>query len=231
MGDPGLLPISGADIRYEPRPWPFAEAHAAEIEAHWRRRRAEQPRLFNGGVLLLGAWSLAGGRISGACFATDFKSFLYWRETGAPDRSVADFFAAAALHSREGWLIVGRMGAHTANRGRAYPPCGSLHPDDIRDGRIDLDGSLLREVAEETGLRLDIRDFAAPVLVRDGARLVYMRPIVLDRPAAEIVSEAERFLREQDEPELAEILVVKGPEDIEPTMPGFAAAYIRHAFA
>ena len=231
MGDPGLLPISGADIRFEPRAWPFAEAHVAEIEAHWRRRRAEQPRLYNGGVLLLGDWSLADGLVTGACFATDFKSFLYWRENGAPDRSVADFFAAAALHSREGWLIVGRMGAHTANRGRIYPPCGSLHPDDVRDGRIDLDGSILREVAEETGFRLTIRDFDAPMLVRDGARLVYMRRIVLDRPAAGLVAEIERFLREQEEPELAEVLVVKGPQDIEPTMPGFAATYVHHAFA
>jgi hypothetical protein len=69
------------------------------------------------------------------------------------------------------------------------------------------------------------------MLVRDGARLVYMRRIVLDRPAAGLVAEIERFLREQEEPELAEVLVVKGPQDIEPTMPGFAAAYIRHAFA
>ena len=229
--DPSLLPISGADIRFEPRAWPFAEAHVAEIEAHWRRRRAEQPRLYNGGVLLLGPWSLAGGAIAGECFATDFRSFLYWRENDAPDRSVADLFAAAAFHSREGWLIVGRMGAHTANRGRIYPPCGSLHQDDVRDGRIDLDGSILRELAEETGFRLAVRDFEPPVLVRDGARLVYMRPIRFPQPAAEIVACIERFLQGQDEPELAEILVVKGPEDIASSMPGFAAAYIRHAFA
>ncbi len=98
----------------------------------------------------------------------------------------------------------------------------------LRDPSREMYG---RELAEETGFRLAVRDFEPPVLVRDGARLVYMRPIRFPQPAAEIVACIERFLQGQDEPELAEILVVKGPEDIASSMPGFAAAYIRHAFA
>ena len=232
MADPRVVPISRADIRFVQRDWLFARAHEAEIEVHWRRRSAEQPRLYNGGVLLLGDRALQDGRLDGECFATDFKSFLYWRETGAPDRTVADFFSAAALHSREGWLIVGRMGAHTANRGLIYPPCGSLHPDDIRSERIDLDGSILREIAEETGFALTVSDLAPPILIFDGPRLVYLRRITLPRAAAEIVAEIEGFLDREAEPELAEILLVKGPEDVdEAAMPPFTATYIRHAFA
>ena len=45
-----------------------------------------------------------------------------------------------------------RMAAHTVNAGRVYFAAGSFEPSDFRDGLVDADGNMVREVREETGL-------------------------------------------------------------------------------
>jgi 8-oxo-dGTP pyrophosphatase MutT (NUDIX family) len=232
MNDTQVMPIERAEVYLSGRNWPFPQAHALEIDRHWQRRTAENPKLFNGHALLLDSWSLSAGKFQGTCLVTDYRSFLYWREHDAPDRSVANFFAAAVLHSWEDWLIVARMGPHHSSAGLIFPPCGSLHTDDIDAGRIDLDGNILREIKEETGIELSLADLEERLLIRDRAKLAYVRVVRLPKPASKIVKQIENYLAAATDPELSEILVVKGRADIiEPAMPAFAVAYIKHALA
>jgi 8-oxo-dGTP pyrophosphatase MutT (NUDIX family) len=228
-----ILPIAEAEVSLSDCRWRFAQEHRAGIEEYWQQRTAEQPKLFNGDILLLNDWSCFDGRFHGQCLVTDFKSFLYWREHRRPDRTVIDFFPAAALHSQEGWLLVGRMGRHHSMAGSIYLPCGSLHTDDIYEGKVDLDGNIVREIKEETGLSLYRTELEPPILISDEAgRLVYVRPVKFQRPASEIVKEIESYLAHAIEPELSEIIVVRGPADIsEVAMPSYTIAYIERTFA
>src|SRR5207302_1142287 len=93
-----------------------------------------------------------GDRFSACYFDADFADFLAWRDWGFPDRSVFNGFGMGALRCSDGAFVLGEMGHHTANAGRIYFPSGTPDPDDIRDGAVDIAGSVAREVEEETGL-------------------------------------------------------------------------------
>jgi hypothetical protein len=99
--------VAELDLAYEPTPWPFADARADEIEAHWAQRKAALPRLFNGRVLLSGSHAFArrddGAMVLRASyFATDYKAFLTWRDLGFPDAKVCNCFSMAALRASDG---------------------------------------------------------------------------------------------------------------------------------
>ena len=61
-------------------------------------------------------------------------------------------FAAPVLRSADGAYLLGVMGAHTANAGQIYFPCGTPEPGDVVDGRVDLEHSARHELKDETGL-------------------------------------------------------------------------------
>ena len=118
----------------------------------FRRPGAEKSALWNGRVLLGRNPVFEGERLSASYFETDFASFLAWRDWGFPDNSVFNGFGMGALLSSDGAFALGEMGQHTANAGRIYFPSGTPDLDDVRDGAVDISGSVARELKEETGL-------------------------------------------------------------------------------
>lgn len=221
--------LKSAEVRLSHEAWEFEAAYADKIDTYWAYRCEQQPTLFNGEVLMLRYWSLQSGRFSGQCIKADYKSFLYWREHNAPDPSVVDFFATAALYSREGWLILGRSGTDMSNAGEIYPPCGSLQLGEFgRD--LDLDASIVREVHEETGIEIDSSQLGPPVLIEAFPQLVLIRPANLEITASEIVHRIDRHLRSTATRELDGSVVVKDRSAIQEAMPPFTIAYIRYVF-
>jgi 8-oxo-dGTP pyrophosphatase MutT (NUDIX family) len=119
------------------------------------------------------------------------------------------------------------MGAHTANAGRIYFPSGTPDPDDVAGGRVDLAGSVMRELAEETGLSAaDVAPDAGWHAVLAGMRIALMKTLRSAEPAEALRGRILANLARQETPELADIRVVRGPADLDPMMPSFIAAYL-----
>lgn len=210
-----------------PRAWRFAEERGAEIDAYFAEQRRVRPQLWNGRVLLMSRFTLADGVLQGEFFETDFASFMSWRDWNFPDRSVVNCFAMGALQASDGAFLLGEMSAGTANAGQIYFPSGTPDQSDIRGRAVDFTGSVVREVAEETGLGAD--DFTmAPAwhAVLAGPRLALMRVLRVKDTAEALRERIRNHIAREAKPELSDIRIVRRPADLDPMMPDFVTAYL-----
>jgi 8-oxo-dGTP pyrophosphatase MutT (NUDIX family) len=229
---PVIHRVTTLDFPLQPRPWPFAQARRAEIDAHFALKQAEKPQLWNGRVLLARNADFSGERFRASYFEVDFASFLAWRDWGFPDKDVFNGFGMGALRCSEGAFVLGEMGQHTANAGRIYFPSGTPDLDDIRDGAVDISGSVAREVEEETGLTpADYRAGAHWHCVVSGAAIAIIRILEVDSPGEAMRARIEANLARQIEPELAAIHLVRDAGDLTAAMPRFVTAFLEAQFA
>lgn len=216
----------------EPYDWPFPRERAGEIAEIWEKETARSASLFNGTVLIQHR-GRREGRVFHAGYApTEYRSFLGWMRLGNPPPLVRNGFAMAALQARDGAFLLGEMGAHTANAGKIYFAAGTPDPGDVIDGRVDLAGSVMRELAEETGLLAgDVVVEPRWTSVMGTSRIAFMRPVRLDLPAEEARALILARMKTLEEEELADIHIIRGPDDLdEARMPAFQLAFLRHAF-
>jgi 8-oxo-dGTP pyrophosphatase MutT (NUDIX family) len=229
---PVIHRVTTLDLRVRPQPWPFADRRRTEIDAHFAAERRKRSQLWNGRILLGCNPVFAAGRLSADYFETDFASFLAWRDWGFPDRSVFNGFGMGALRSNDGAFVLGEMGGHTSNAGRIYFPSGTPDRDDVSGDRLDIAGSIAREVEEETGLTaVDYRAEAHWDCVCTGVAVAMMKRLHVDMPGEALRARIEANLARQTQPELCGIRLVRGIGDLAAAMPGFVTAYLEQQFS
>jgi 8-oxo-dGTP pyrophosphatase MutT (NUDIX family) len=229
---PVIHRVTTLDLGFRPTPWPFAEARRADIDAHFALKRAEKPKIWNGRILLARNPAFAGDRFSADYFEADFASFLAWRDWGFPDRDVFNGFGMGALRCADGAFVLGEMAQHTSNAGRIYFPSGTPDLDDISRGAVDISGSVVREVEEETGLtQADYRASPHWDCVVSGAAIAMIRILDVDLTGEALRGRIEANLARQTQPELAAIHLVRGADDLTAAMPRFVAAFVEKQFA
>jgi hypothetical protein len=227
-----VLPIARLDLRYAPRPWPFADAHRAEVDRHFADLKREKPALWNGRVLLLHEHAIDGTVFRGAYLETDFASFIAWRDWDFPDRSIKNCFSLGALRGTDGGFLLGVMGTHTANAGKIYFPAGTPDPDDIAGEQVDLAGNIWRELAEETGLApTDFHAEPGWFAVLAGARIALVKILQARQNSDALRARILAHLAREHEPELADIRIVHGAADLDPMMPSFIVAFLTHVWS
>src|SRR5882672_6122178 len=219
--------VTTLDLAVEAWPWPFALERRAEIDAHFALLLRENPALWNGRVLLGRNPVFSGERFSASYFETDFASFLAWRDWGFPDKDVFNGFGMGALRCADGAFVLGEMGRHTSNAGRIYFPSGTPDLDDIRDGAVDISGSVARELEEETGLAPgDYRSEVDWHCVYTGPAVAMIRILHVDMAGDALCARIEANLARQQLPELSAIHLVRGTRDLTDAMPRFVTAFI-----
>ena len=60
-----IVPILDARLHLCDGVWNFAQENVLAIKAHWSRRTEEQPKLYDGDVLILTSWTLSGTHFFG----------------------------------------------------------------------------------------------------------------------------------------------------------------------
>lgn len=230
--DVPVVALDRLDLAFEPQAWCFADERREDIDQHFARLRASKPDLWNGRVLLMHRHAIAGGVLSGAYLETDFASFIAWRDWDFPDRAIRNCFALAAVRGSDGGFLLGVMGAHTANAGRIYFPGGTPEPADVIGGRVDLEASVRRELAEETGLDASTMR-AAPDwhAALAGPRISLVKLFDADEPATHLRDRVREHIACDTAAELSDLLIVGSPRDFTPAIQPFVTAFLLHEWA
>jgi 8-oxo-dGTP pyrophosphatase MutT (NUDIX family) len=224
--------VKQLDLSFEPWSWPFASENSKAIADIFAAEQARKPALFNGRILLMRDPVVAGEVLSARYFESDFATYLAWREFGFPGDDIYSGFGMGALRDADGVYLMGEMAPHTANAGRVYFPSGTPDPSDLADDRVDIAGSIVREVEEETGLTPD--DYVAVpefhcVIARPAVAIIQ----VLEVKAAATVMKQKILanLAGQAMPEFSAVHLIRDARDITETMPRYVSAFVREMTA
>ena len=82
---PEIIEIDRAEIALESWSWPFATDRSADIDRYFTELQSQRTGVWNGRVLLLNRYAIADRTLRGACFETDYSSFITWRDREFPD--------------------------------------------------------------------------------------------------------------------------------------------------
>lgn len=218
--------------------WEFDLARGGEIDAYWRERTRANPSLYDGPVLLGASieHTVGGdGRsvLSIGFFETRFSRFLAWRDLGFPDAGVYNCFAMPALRSADGAFLLGEMNPSHSCAGQIYFPAGTPDPLDVRDGRVDMEGSLRRELEEETGLSAnDGRMAPGWTIVFESQRVACMKIIQSPHSAEILLASIEKFLAGEKQPELSGAHMISRREQLaDPRLPAFMKGFLASVLA
>ena len=233
-----IVPIHDIEIRFLPGRWDVPAALRAEVPRIWSQLLAQNPHLWDGRILGVsgpdgGAPSVVDGVLHGVAREDRYSAFLAWRHLGFPEIGVRNLFGSAIIVSADGAILLGEMGAATANAGRIYAVGGTLEPTDVRpDGRVDVAGSIVRELAEETGLDAATARQGGTFVVEDGPRVSVARFFHFPEDAMTLRQRDRENLDRQTHRELADMVIVRGPGELPPsrTMPYvemLLAAFVR----
>jgi len=218
-------------LTFAERPWAFAEQRRTEIDAHFAARQRDNPALWNGDVLLLQEYAIEGVVFHGTFVEVDFASFLSWQDWGRPDLAAKDCYAQGALRTADGAFLLGVMAPHTSNAGRIYFPAGVPDRNDIVGTSVDFDGSVWRELREETGLtRADVTAEPGWTTVVAGQHLTHFKLLQARESADQLRARILEFLSRQSQPELTDIRVVRSPADFDLMMGDYVKAFLLDAW-
>lgn len=228
--EPQFLPLSALSIHLSrTHRWEFEAREEKAIGAHWQALTSANPNLWNGRKLHTLQVRYSDGKLSARCAEVNYASFLAWRDWGAPDRESFNLFGAAIIRSSDGALLYGLMGPRTANHGACYPPAGNLDLNDLKpDGSVDVEGSITRELHEETGLHSDTARKGVLFALFDGQRICIGHELTFDETAENLRARMLAHAATDPEEELADIIVLRKADDLKGLkVPGYARAIAR----
>lgn len=215
-----LVPIKSLDLHLRPGSWGFADSERPRIAAHWRKLADANPKIWNGDVLICTQVELKGSVLTGDFVRTDYASFVAWRDWGWPDKSVCNVFGSAAVLSADRAVLYGRMAGHTLNAGKVYPPGGSLEMMDVtEDGRVDVMGSITRELEEETGLKAADAERGELLAIFDEHRVSVAQVFHFAQSAEALAGRIRQYLHSAHEDELSDIEIITATSQFDSTMP------------
>jgi 8-oxo-dGTP pyrophosphatase MutT (NUDIX family) len=230
-----VVRIESLALEVSPGRWLYADHHRDVIDAHWKLATAANPSFFNGVIHVIDRIDVGDTLLTAQLLATDFKSYLYWRDEGYPtEGGVRDGFGSALIRTGEGHILLGRQRLGNINAGLAYLPGGFIDSRDAgAGGVVDIAASIERELREETGLGMnDLEAEPGYIVTMTGAQVSFAVAYNSPLGSKELVAKVHTHIAAEAEPELAEMVIVRGVDDLRGlAMPHYARVLLNSPLA
>jgi 8-oxo-dGTP pyrophosphatase MutT (NUDIX family) len=228
-----IVPIDVLDCVLEAHHWDFAKRRTEEIDDHWRKMTRANSTLYDGRVLLARRFERSQDQngqnvLSVGFFEVQFSRFLAWRDFGFPDVGVYNCFAMAAVRSADGAYLLGEMNSRHSSAGSIYFPAGTPDLLDLRGVTVDLEGSLIRELAEETGISAQDGELEPGwTVVMERQYIACIKILASPESADSLLARVRRHLAQEEEPELAAAHMISQRSELaNPRMTSFVRAFL-----
>lgn len=146
---------------YENRIKILPEGLKNKINIFWEECIKQNPTLFNGEDYVVEKFEENDDEIVMHVVKSDFAHYLYDERVGIknPEYRCISPWSGVLLLTSDNYWVVGQMNKLTSFADGFQIPGGAVDKKDIKDGKIDINENLKREVKEEVNLDLDKIDY------------------------------------------------------------------------
>jgi hypothetical protein len=214
---PEMTVVETVEVGIESGPHPLDTHFKNEIDENWASELSRNPALFDGETLMMTELEIHGARLIARCRRTRYATYVYSRRNGL-DMNYG-LYAHAVLVTSDNALLAGEMAARTLFAGDVYFASGGFEQDDFRNGLLDVEANMSREVKEETGFLLETlkRERAFRVRTFANGTLIAKR-FDLGIGADEAKRRFSKFIASDPNPEITAPIVIDGPDFAHPRM-------------
>ena len=148
-------------IKYEDRYIDLPKKLKEQIHDFWNKAKRDNPNLFDGQNFIIESISENEGTIEFKAVKSNYSHYLYNERVGIIDERyrACSPWAGILLQTKDDYFLLGEAEPTTSIPYCVQIPGGQIDKLDIKDGKLDLDLTLKRELKEEMDLNLDEIDY------------------------------------------------------------------------
>lgn len=206
---------------------------SVKIERYWQDLIAKNPKLRNGEVFTVTSVEDAADSMAVMLAETDYAHYLYSQQVGGlGDYTVRIIHPAALLVTSDNKFIFGSMGEQTSRPGIIQCCGGGIDHGDIKNGVVDVEHTITKELAEELGIDVYnknlVKEFYPAYLKTGGPteKMTISYIVRINRTADQFMNDYQAFVStlsdSGDEPEFGRLFCI---DDTTESIDAFVATY------
>lgn len=127
-----------------------------KINENFEYMKGQGANIWNGEVLCVSRCDINDNDVKIICKKSDYAHYLYGERIGCPkEYECKNLSAGCLLETIDGYYIVGELDEDTSYPTMLQVTGGGIDKDDISEGIINIENTIIREAREELNIDLD----------------------------------------------------------------------------